>query len=127
LARIRRRILVVDDEPDVVASFKVSLEDAGFDVDQYTDPSTAISNFKAKHYDLLIIDIRMPQIDGFELFEHLHKIDPRPKVCFITAYEINYHALREVFSSPDETCFLKKPIQMSDLIRRINLELANPQ
>lgn len=103
------------------------MEDAGFYVDSYTDPSTAISNFKAKHYDLLIIDVRMPSIDGFELYEHLHKIDPAPKVCFITAYEINYHALREIFSSNDQTCFLKKPIEMSDLIKRINLELANSQ
>lgn len=105
----------------------MSLEDAGFDVDSYTDPSTAISDFKAKRYDLFIIDVRMPSVDGFELFEYLHKIDPTPKVCFITAYEINYHALREIFSSYDQACFLKKPIEMTDLIRRIKLELANPQ
>lgn len=127
MASARKRILVVDDEPDVVASFKVSLENVGFYVDTYTDPNTAISKFKANRYDLLIIDVRMPFIDGFELFEHLHKIDPIPRVCFITAYEINYHALREIFSSPDQTCFLKKPIEMSDLIKRINLELSNPE
>jgi response regulator RpfG family c-di-GMP phosphodiesterase len=67
----------------------------------------------------------MPSIDGFELFEQLHRIDPNAKVCFITAYEINYHALREIFTSSDQACFLKKPIEMSDLIRRINLELAD--
>lgn len=96
-------------------------------MDSYTDPNSALLNFKANQYDLLIIDVRMPSIDGFELYEQMHKIDPAVKVCFVTAYEINYHALREIFSSPDESCFLKKPVEMNDLINRINLELANPK
>jgi len=63
--RKNKRILLVDDEPDVTYTLEIVLEDKGFMVDSYTDPTLALSNFKPGLYDLLLLDIRMPTINGF--------------------------------------------------------------
>ena len=121
----RRRILIVDDEPDITSSFKEALRDNGFEqVETANDPLLALKNFKAGSYDLLIIDIVMPEMDGFSLYEEIRKIDKKVKVCFITAFEINYQALRAVFPAIDDIgCFIRKPIDMDDLVKRINAEI----
>jgi two-component system, OmpR family, response regulator ChvI len=121
----RRRILIVDDEPDITSSFKEALRDHGFEqVDISNGPLSALKNFKAGSYDLVIIDIVMPQMDGFSLYEEIRKIDNKVKVCFITAFEINYQALRAVFPASDELgCFIRKPVDMDDLVKRINAEV----
>ena len=93
----RRRILIVDDEPDITSSFEQVLRDNGFEVDIANDSLLALKNFKEGSYELLIIDIVMPEMDGFSLYEEIRKIDNNVKVCFITAFEINYQALRDVF------------------------------
>jgi DNA-binding response OmpR family regulator len=123
--RRRRRILIVDDEPDITSSFKEALRDHGFEqVETANDPLLALKNFKAGSYDLLIIDIVMPEMDGFSLYEEIRKIDKKVKVCFITAFEINYQALRAVFPASDELgCFIRKPVDMDDLVKRINAEV----
>jgi DNA-binding response OmpR family regulator len=120
----RRRILIVDDEPDITSSFKEALRDHGFEqVDISNDPLLALKNFKAGSYDLLIIDIVMPEMDGFSLYE-VRKIDNKVKVCFITAFEINYQALRAVFPTSDDLgCFIRKPVDMDDLVKRIKAEI----
>ena len=82
------RILVVDDEPDVVASFKFSFEDAGYKVDGFTDPLIALSKFKANIYDIVLLDIRMRELDGIELYERMMRINNKVLVFFVTAYEI---------------------------------------
>jgi CheY-like chemotaxis protein len=83
-----------------------------------------LKNFKAGSYDLLIIDIVMSQMDGFSLYEEIRKIDNKVKVCFITAFEMNYQALRAVFPAATATddigCFIRKPVDMHDLVKRIN-------
>ena len=121
----RRRILIVDDEPDITSSFKEALRDNGFEqVETANDPLLALKNFKAGSYDLLIIDIVMSQMDGFSLYEEIRKIDNKVKVCFITAFEMNYQALRAVFPSTDDIgCFIRKPVDMDDLVKRINAEI----
>ena len=87
----KRKILVVDDEPDNASIFTMSLEDGGFEVDTFTDPLLALSTFKAgKKYDLLILDIKMPEMNGFELFEEIRKIDNKVKTCFLTAFGEGY-------------------------------------
>jgi DNA-binding response OmpR family regulator len=116
--------MVVDDEPDVLTAFRAALEAAGFEVDTYTDAVDALAAFKPGNYALLILDIRMPKLDGFELYDRIQKIDGKAKVCFITAYEINYQALREIFASPDEACFIKKPVDMEVLVKRVNTEIG---
>src|SRR6266568_998485 len=124
----RSRILIVDDEPVITSSFKDALRDNGFEqVDISNDPLSALKNFKAGSYDLLIIDIVMPEMDGFGLYEEIRKIDNKVKVCFITAFEVNYQALRAVFpaatSTDDIGCFIRKPVDIDDLVKRINAEV----
>jgi two-component system response regulator VanR len=122
-----RRILIVDDEPDITSSFEQALRDIGFEVDIANDSLLALKNFKEGSYDLLIIDIVMPEMDGFSLYEEIRKIDKKVKVCFITAFELNYQALRAVFpaatSTDDIGCFIRKPVDMDDLVKRINAEI----
>jgi DNA-binding response OmpR family regulator len=124
---VRTRILLIDDEPDITSSFKQALRDNGFEVEIANDSLLALKNFKAGSYDLLVIDIVMPEMDGFSLYEEIRKIDKKVKVCFITAFEVNYQALRAVFpaatSTDDIGCFIRKPVDMDDLVKRINAEI----
>ena len=113
------RILLVDDEPDIIFTFKKGLEANGFVVDAFEDPLLALSNFKPGMYDLLLLDVKMPQINGFELYERITKIDSEVKACFITAHEVYYESLREIFPTMDLDCYVK-PIQIDDLVKHIN-------
>ena len=92
----------------------------------FADPKEALTSFKAGVYNLLLLDIRMPDINGFELYEELKKIDDKPRVCFITAYDLYYEALKKDFPELDVGCFIKKPISIEDLATRIRKELALP-
>jgi two-component system response regulator ChvI len=122
-SKTKRKILVVDDEPDITLTLKKGLEDSGlFEVDVFNDPQIALSNFKPDYYDFLLIDIRMPIISGYELYDKLRNIDCKVKSCFITAYEINYKALREQFPTIEMECYAK-PLEIKELIRKINEEL----
>ena len=123
------RILIIDDEPDITFAFQKGLRDRGFlTVDTVNDPHVALSSFQAGSYDLLLIDIVMPQIDGFGLYEEIRKLDEKVKVCFITAFDVNYKALRAVFPSANSVedigCFIKKPVNVEDLVKHIEGELS---
>ncbi|MFL6329890.1 MAG: response regulator transcription factor [Nitrososphaeraceae archaeon] len=123
------RILLVDDEPDITLSIKIGLEEHKkqiFVVDTFNDPQEALSNFKAGLYDLLLIDIKMPKMNGFELYREIEKIDNKAKVCFITAFEVYYKSLRELFPTVKVDCYIKKPITTDDLVERIKSELVTP-
>lgn len=117
------KILIVDDDPDIILSFKNGLESNGFEVDSCNDPLLALKNFKANFYDLLLIDIRMPNMTGFELYQKISKIDIKAKVCFITAFEVYYRALLEEFTDLQRKCFIQKPISIDELVKRIQKEL----
>jgi DNA-binding response OmpR family regulator len=117
------RILIVDDDAGITLAFKKGLEADGFKVDTFNDPLEALSNFKGSMYDLLLLDVRMPKMNGFELYKELEKIDSHVKVCFITAFEVYYEALREVFPSLEVECFIRKPIEIASLIKMIKSEL----
>ena len=125
------RILFVDDEPDITTSIKKGLEDNGFVVDAFTEPSEALSAFKPELYDLLLLDVKMPQMNGFELYQELRKkaavattIDKKDiKTCFITAYEVYYEILKKDFPGLNVGCFISKPIEIKDLVKRIREEL----
>jgi two-component system, OmpR family, response regulator ChvI len=129
---VRYKILLVDDDPDILLTFKSGLEEVqstkvegvNLHVDIFAEPREALTSFKAGVYDLLLLDIRMPNINGFELYEELKKIDDKPKVCFITAYELYYEALKKDFPELDIGCFIKKPISIEDLAIKIREELA---
>ncbi len=114
-----KRILIVDDEPDVNLALRIVLEDNSFIVDSFNDPLRALENFKANFYDLIILDIKMPKKDGFEVYKEILKIDNRVKVCFLTAGDINYRSLKGTFPTLDENQFIKKPIENMELIKQI--------
>jgi two-component system, OmpR family, response regulator ChvI len=116
-------ILIVDDEIDITLAFKKGLENNGFMVDIYNDPVRALLNFKPDFYDLILVDVRMPKMNGFELYQEIEKVDKKSKVCFITAFEVYYHALREIFPTLEVGCFIRKPIEIDDLVKRINSEI----
>jgi two-component system, OmpR family, response regulator ChvI len=115
-----KRILIVDDDPDITLALKTVLEDNGYTVCIFNDPIDAVSNFKqAGMYDLLIIDLVMPNMDGFEFYEKVKKIDNKVKACFITAYDVHSEALREIYPDFEIDCFMKKPIENEDLLTKV--------
>jgi|SRR5215208_4741208 len=110
-ARKGKRILLVDDEADITTAFKVTLEDAGFIVHDYNDSLIALSEFKPGYCDLVILDIKMPGMDGFTLYDELKKKDNKAKICFLTASELYYEESRGVkYRSLDKDLFIHKPI-----------------
>ena len=117
---IEKRVLIVDDEPDVNLALRIVLEDNSFIVDSFNDPLRALENFKANLYDLIILDIKMPKKDGFEVYKEILKIDNRVKVCFLTAGDINYRSLKETFPTLGENQFIRKPIENIELIKQIH-------
>lgn len=117
-------ILLVDDEEDIAKLFKKALERAGFIVDTYNDPLQSLSNYRAGMYDLLLLDIKMPKMNGFELYKKIRQIDDKTKVCFMTAFEEYYDEFRKTFPDlKDKECFLRKPIGMNDLIKSVKSHL----
>jgi DNA-binding response OmpR family regulator len=119
---INKRVLIVDDEPDVILTLKMVLEENGFKVDSFTDPLLALQNFKeeAGMYNMIILDIKMPEMNGFELYRQIKKIDDKVKVCFLTASEMYYGAYEDIFNTLDVKCFIQKPIENKELIDRLN-------
>jgi CheY-like chemotaxis protein len=120
-------ILVVDDEPDLVLILKMVLEDNGFKVDSFTDPLLALENCKGKasKYEMLILDIKMPDMNGFELYKQIKKLDDKVKVCFLTAGEMDYEQFgKELFPALDKNCYIQKPIENEILIEKLNRILS---
>jgi DNA-binding response OmpR family regulator len=117
-----KRILIVDDEPDVSLVLKKVFENAGFAAESYDNPILALKNFRAASYDLILLDIKMPEMDGFSLYKQLKKLDNDAKICFLTASEMYFSRLRkdEDFCKLDEGLFIRKPIGNEELIRKVN-------
>jgi two-component SAPR family response regulator len=107
----------------ITSSLRIGLEDNGFAVDAFNDAVLDLSNFKAGMYDLVLLDVKMPQINGFELYEKIREIDSKVKACFITAYEVYYQSLREIFPDMDIDCYVK-PISIDDLVRQVKAHLG---
>jgi DNA-binding response OmpR family regulator len=117
---IQRRILIIDDDPDITITLRISLEDNGFRADSYTDPVLAFENFRVGQYDLVILDIKMPN-DGFHLYQKMREIDSKVKICFLTATEYFHEEIRKEhgFDEFDRVLFLRKPIEIEDLVGEI--------
>jgi DNA-binding response OmpR family regulator len=122
----KKRILLVDDEPDITLAFKMGLEDNGFVVDAFDDPESASSNFKCNLYDLLLLDIKMPKLNGIDFYCHMKKMDDKVKVCFITASEIYYYEriTKEIFTLLGTRRLFRKPIKLDDLVNALKKELG---
>ena len=126
-----KRILVVDDEPDVALTFKVGLEGyyyqdsekRRFEVYIYNDPLEALSEFKPRLYDLILVDVYMPGMNGFQFCEKILQIDANVRVCYISAAELNIEALREIYPKLNFGCFIKKPVTIEYLVKRLLAEL----
>ena len=119
---MKRRILIVDDELDVCLSVKMGLEEnnSEFKVDSFTDPFMALENFRPDFYDLIILDIKMPKMNGFELYREIRKKDNKVKICFLTAGEMYYGVYTDIFNALDVKCLIRKPIDNKELIKRID-------
>jgi DNA-binding response OmpR family regulator len=116
----RGRILAVDDEPDLTIYCKTALEHYGFEVNTFNDPKEALSNYKPGYYDLVILDIKMPEMDGFELYHEIKKKDANAKVCFLTASELYYDEFRKKeYYALDKGLFIRKPIDNDELVSGI--------
>ena len=117
-----KRILLVDDEQGVTYTVKIALENNGFLVNSYNDPTLALSNFKLGFYDLLLLDIRMPKINGFDLYQKIREIDSNVRICFLTASELFYEEYRRLDAHPkvDKEHFIQKPFRSEELIRQLN-------
>jgi DNA-binding response OmpR family regulator len=115
------KILIVDDEPDLTQVYSLVLEYHGFKVDSFNDPQEALSKFEPGLYDLVILDIKMPKMDGFELHHEIKKKDNNSKVCFLTASELYYEEFRKKgYSALDRNLFLRKLIENEELVKEIN-------
>jgi CheY-like chemotaxis protein len=122
----KRSILVVDDDPDIANLYKLSLEHDGFDVQVFNDPLLALSKYKARAYDLLLVDIKMPQMNGFELYQRIRRVDDHIKVCFISAFEEYYNQYKESFPNLKEAdCFIRKPVKLEYLTKTVKSRLQN--
>jgi DNA-binding NtrC family response regulator len=124
-----KNILFIDDEKDATLTIKIILEEPGlFHVVTFNDPELALKRFKPNFYALVLIDIKMPKVNGFELYEQLKKIDPHVKVCFLTASEMYRPEVRELeHCALNEELFLQKPISNEDLVREIDKKIKGSE
>jgi PleD family two-component response regulator len=115
-----KRVMLVEDEADIAMTFKIVLEsDARLKVDSFTEPFAALNNFKSRLYDLIIIDIVLPNMNGFELYYTIKRLDDKVKICFITASEMYYEEIKKKVPELDTNCFITKPIPNKELIRQV--------
>ncbi len=134
------RVLLVDDEPDITTVLGIGLDDDGFKVDTFNDPLIALSQFNKSSYDVVILDIKMPKMDGFELYREIRKIDDKVKVFFITAFDLLEEEVKnklclllppsQSFSTISDNngylkYFIKKPVEIDDFVKKIKDELRN--
>lgn len=121
-----KKILLVDDDADSRAVISLGLKNEGFNVEDNGDAKDALAKFKPGKYDLLLLDISMPGMTGFQLYREIRKIDKKVRVCFITAFEIYFDEFRRVFPKIHVSCFVPKPVTLSKLAQVVREELARP-
>ena len=125
------KVLLVDNELDVTYAIRTVLEANGFEVDSFNDPVLVCDTYKSNYYDLVILDIKMPKMDGFQLYDCIRQKDEKTKICFLTASEMFYESLRQARNLLGdvlgEQYFIQKPIKTDELIRRLTDLINFPQ
>ena len=121
------RILIVDDEEDIRNVITMGLRREGFEVESSGDPAQVAASYRPGSYDLVLLDIRMPGMNGFELYRKIRARDSQVRVCFITAFEIYFDEFRRVFPKLRVSCFVRKPVTLSKLAQALRDELAGPE
>lgn len=119
-----KKILLVDNEVDITYALTNALENYGFDIESFNDPILALNFYKSNFYDLVILDIKMPNMDGFELYNKIREKDPQVKICFLTASELFYEEFRKarflLAETIGEEYFIQKPIKTDELVQKLN-------
>ena len=119
-----KKILLVDNEVDITYALTNALENYGFDIESFNDPILALNFYKSNFYDLVILDIKMPNMDGFELYNKIREKDPQVKICFLTASELFYEEFRKarfLFAETiGEEYSIQKPIKTDELVQKLN-------
>ena len=126
-----KQILIVDDNPYITITFKKALEEENrndnnrisFQVNAYNDPLLALIDFRPDFYDLMLVDINMPKMNGFEFSTRILELDVNPRICYMSSGLINQEALREQYPTLSIGCFIKKPVTIEYLVRRVKAEL----
>jgi two-component system catabolic regulation response regulator CreB/two-component system response regulator ChvI len=116
----KNKILVVDYEYDSNLLLKTILERNGFIVDCFDDPFVAMENFRSNLFSLIILNIKLPKLNGFQLYREIRKKDKKVKVCFITDGEMYYGVYTDIFNSLDENSFIRKPINYDNLLEHLS-------
>ena len=129
----KKRILTIDDDKDTSSSLKIALEQSGlFEVDAFDDPTQALASFRSNGYDAVILDVKMPYMDGFELYKKIKMLDEKIKVCFLTSvYDFDYY--RTLYPDivhtieKNEDCIIDKPVGTEQLIKEISKILRSQE
>ena len=118
-----KKILLVDNEADITYALENGLENYGFSIDSFNDSMLALNSYKSNFYDLIILDIKMPVMDGFELYNKIKEKDSKVKICFLTASELFYEEFRKkryvLGEKLGEEYFIQKPIKTDDLVQKM--------
>jgi DNA-binding response OmpR family regulator len=119
MSGVKLRVLVVDDEPDITSIIQMGLERMGFSVSIYNSPADALKECMPGAYDIALLDVRMPGMNGFELYQELQKKDAQVKPCFMSAFDISSEELAKFFPS-NERPFIRKPFVLPDLVKKLS-------
>ena len=117
-------IIVIDDDIGTALFFKICLEDEGYQVNIYNDPNSLLEEFEPGIYDLLITDIRMPRINGFELASRIRIMDRKIKICLATAFEEYYESIIKTYTDLSFNCIIRKPINKDKFLEIIKTRLS---
>jgi two-component system copper resistance phosphate regulon response regulator CusR len=118
--RLSKKVLLVNDEEDINTTVRQVLEGKGFEVYSYEDPHLALQNFKHSFYDLVIIDNKMPQMNGVAFYKEIRALDRKVKTCFLTAAHLQPGKFsNDILSSLSHNCFIRIPIENDRLLELV--------
>jgi DNA-binding response OmpR family regulator len=121
-----KKIMIIDDDKDITNLFSIFLEYNGYIVDAYTNPVEAFNNFRKNSHDLIVLDLKMPKMDGLTFYHKIKEIDGKVIICFTTA-DINYiEDLRKDIINIDKIV-LYKPVLLKNLKNKIDWLLSRQE